>query len=181
MTPVQLSLTYDLEWRSIPGFPDYEVCEDGTIRRAVADKCGRRKGHVMSPMTYSKYGHLHVKLTINGRMKFICIHQAVTLAFIGPKPPDKDEVAHNDGIAWHNHWSNLRWATHAENHQDTVLHGTRLTGERNPTAKLSNSQVKEIKQGLAAGTKQKDLAARFSVHKCTIQAIAAGRNWKGMI
>jgi HNH endonuclease len=179
VTPLQAILPFALEWRLIPGFPEYEVREDGEIRRAKSDKRGLGMGHILKSWVYSEYGHRQIKLfNSEHKLRFICIHQAVALAFIGPKPPDKDEVAHNDGVAWHNHWSNLRWATHAENHEDKNLHGTNLVGERNPTARLSNSQVKEIKQRLAGGAKQKDLAAHFGVHKCTIQAIAAGRNWK---
>jgi hypothetical protein len=167
-----------LEWRPIPGFPCYEVSEYGDIRRSRPGRGISACGKIIRPMIYSAYGHKHVKLAIGGsKRKFICVHQAVALAFIGPKPIDKDEVAHNDGCAWHNHWSNLRWATHAENHTDKLLHGTQLIGEKNGTARLSNEQVRKIKSLLSVGAKQKDLAKEFNVHKGTIQAIAAGRNW----
>lgn len=171
-----------IDWREIPGFPDYDVSEDGEIRRSKPDSRGLGAGHILKSWPYSKFGHRQIKL-FNGehKLRFICIHQAVAMAFIGPKPPEKDGVAHNDGVAWHNHWSNLRWATHTENHADKDRHGTKLAGENVASAKLSNSQVKEIKQELAQGVKQKDLAARFGVHKCTIQAIAAGKNWKDRV
>jgi hypothetical protein len=168
-----------LEWRPIPGFPDYEVSEAGDIRRMRIGKRGHgRIGKTLKPWLYSDFGHLQLKLTsADGQKKAICVHQAVALAFHGPKPSPMHEVAHGDGVAWHNHWSNLRWATKEENRADMLLHGTAPIGEKNGAARLSDDQVREIKRLLSTGAKQKDLAKEFTVHKATIQAIAAGRNW----
>lgn len=181
VTPVQSILPFDMEWKPITGFPDYEVSEYGTIRRLTAGRGNAMVGKIIAPDIFSDYGHLHVKLYVRGGLrKYISVHVAVVLSFIGPKPPDKDEVAHNDGVPWHNHWSNLRWATHAENVSDKKTHGTHLAGDRSPGAILREVQVREIKQKLSQGALQKHLARDFGVHKCTIQAIAAGKNWKGV-
>ena len=51
-------------------------------------------------------------------------------------------------------------------------------GERNPAAKLTESQVVEIKRLLARGAGYRFLAERYGVHRVTIGAIARGELWR---
>jgi NUMOD4 motif len=64
MTPLQNSLPQTLEWRPIPGFPEYEICEDSRIRRLVAARGPYRKfpaGYIRKPWK-DKQGYYHIKL-----------------------------------------------------------------------------------------------------------------------
>lgn len=49
-------------------------------------------------------------------------HQLVALTFIGPPPFEGAEVCHKDGFHHNNHYSNLRWDTHAANMIDASKH-----------------------------------------------------------
>lgn len=53
----------------------------------------------------------------------------------------------------------------------------RMRGESNGSAKLSQKQVDAIRDGLAAGVTQKQLATRFGVSQTLISRINTGRIW----
>ena len=55
-----------------------------------------------------------------------------------------------------------------------------VTGENSPRSKLSNTDVRFIRDALARGVKGSDLGRRFDVTKGTISAIKCGRNWGGL-
>lgn len=84
-------------------------------------------------------------LNISGCPKKTYVHRAVCEAFHGPSPQPRMDVAHADGDKKHNHPSNLRWATRAENEADKVVHGRSNRGERNGMAKVTDAQALELK------------------------------------
>lgn len=104
-------------WRSLPTAPEYQIAEDGTV-------VGPR-GHIRR-QRIGNSGYLQCSLY--GGKRNIMIHRYVALAFLGSPPSTHHEVAHNDGNKLNNHYSNLRWATCAENHADKHLHGTAYKG-----------------------------------------------------
>ncbi len=53
-----------------------------------------------------------------------------------------------------------------------------VTGAKNRHAKLSENDVREIKDKLKAGVTQRSLADRFNVCRQTIGSIADGSNWR---
>lgn len=95
------------------------------------------------------------------------------------KPQDTElEAAHSCGnghLACVNH-KHLRWATRVENVQDSAVHGTKSRGERHGHAKLSESDVRQIRL-LCAENTHKQVAALFGVSRFAITDIMAGRNW----
>jgi DNA-binding XRE family transcriptional regulator len=80
--------------------------------------------------------------------------------------------------------------TPAENAADSVAKGRRkgprtyspkraLRGQKNPNAKLSDDQVREIRQRYATGTaSQEELAFEFGVTRWTIRHITSNKRWK---
>lgn len=50
-------------------------------------------------------------------------------------------------------------------------------GERSNWARLTTSQVLEIRERVSAGETQRDLAARFGVHFATVSAIVRRKSW----
>ena len=53
-------------------------------------------------------------------------------------------------------------------------------GESNPMAKLTEEKVIEIKQQIAAGVSDSEIAECWGVHPGTIRAIRCGRTWKNV-
>ncbi len=70
--------------------------------------------------------------------------------------------------------------TRLDNARDAVERGRYRRGSRNGRAKLTESQVEEIRRGWAAGETQVAMARRFGVSRSAIQFILNGQNWAGI-
>lgn len=163
--------------KNIPGFSKYLVSEDGKIFRYGREIC----------LQSDKDGYLRCAITNDlGIRKMIASHTAVALAYVGSKPSSKHEVCHNDGSRTNNHFSNLRWGTRKENHDDLKIHGKSLIGERNGRSKLTEENVNEIKKviKLSMGINRVKrgtiiaLAEKFCVHPETIRRASKSKVWR---
>jgi hypothetical protein len=67
--------------------------------------------------------------------------------------------------------------TSPDNHADMVSKGRQARGEKTNTARLTESQVLEIRQRRASGERQTDLAREFSVSVNTIGNIFRRETW----
>src|ERR1044072_496270 len=131
----------NMEWRVVPGFEAYEISEFGEARRAMSGS-NTYVGKYLKMQRGTK-GYIKYKLSngAGGRQSTVSAHVAVALAFIGPCPPDKSQVAHNDGNNRNNHFSNLRRATQAENMDDRRNHNKVKLGSNHHSSKLTNNDV----------------------------------------
>lgn len=160
-------------WKICPSWPDYEISDHGNVRRVV-----RRYGAFGPRKPYlSTTGYWYLVMRHRGDRKAVGVHHLVAEAFVGPQPSPDHEVAHGDGCKLNNAPSNLRWATHAENEQDKVLHGRSNRGERQGRSKLKAPEVLLIRQRLASGQDQETIAVAFGVARTTISSIAIGKSW----
>jgi hypothetical protein len=103
------------QWKSIPGFPDYEVSNMGRVRSYK-----RSMPRILKAGIYS-HGYRQVTLSRDGKYHSFRIGQLMLLAFRGPCPEDC-EMCHNDGDPTNDHLDNLRWDTHAANMRDRAKH-----------------------------------------------------------
>jgi DNA invertase Pin-like site-specific DNA recombinase len=71
----------------------------------------------------------------------------------------------------------LRWATPVENMADTLVHGTRNRGERHGIAKLTEDDVRIIRQMIASGHRQRMIAEKFGVQVMAISNINRRVTW----
>lgn len=161
-------------WKDIPGYEGrYQASTDGQIRsvdrrvRLVAhgkETTRLVRGRILRPGVYTKSGHISVVLghVANGSP----VHALVALTFLGPRPEGCD-VCHNDGNPKNNAVNNLRYDTRAENIKDVIRQG-------GTWRKLSADKVKLIRERLASGTLQKDIAHEFGVSTNTISKIKRG-------
>jgi hypothetical protein len=170
----------NVEWRIVEESPNYAVSEDGRIMRVVPGR-GAHVGKVLK-MNYCCVGlrYLKVQLSEGNISRARTVHRLVALAFLGPPPTSKHEVAHSDGNSSNNHRSNLRWATPKENSSDCVKHGTRRKGSTVNFAKLTEEQVRVIKLELKSGNSrtQREIAEDYGVTHSNISAIDRGISWK---
>ena len=78
--------------------------------------------------------------------------------------------------------SHLWTGTVAQNNADKAAKGRASTGQRHSSAKLTETQVLEIRSRLASGrAKQRELAIEYGVSHGLIAHIAVGRNWKHLL
>lgn len=166
-----------MEWRMVPGFPHYEVSECGRVRRVSKGIRGGQIGYEMKPYRRADGYNMYILRRDNASVHKKA-HQLVAMAFIGQKPFEAAEVAHNDGSRDNDHYSNLRWCSRAENHGDKVGHGTTNRGEGHPAHKLSSPQVFAIREMYKTEKFScKELAGIYKVSESQIQRVLLGHRW----
>ncbi|WP_083562784.1 NUMOD4 motif-containing HNH endonuclease [Mycobacterium malmoense] len=123
------------EWRTIAGFPSYEVSNLGRVRTKPHIKV--RKNNSPFPVAgrirklqLNENGYLIVHVQDEAaRKRALRVNVIVAEAFIGPRPAGM-HVCHNNGIATDNRAENLRYDTLSNNQLDTVRHGTHFNASK---------------------------------------------------
>ena len=169
-----------MKWIDIPGWESrYQVSEHGFVRskdmvvNAKGGATAIRKGRMLNLIKKSN-GYYCVTLTNGNDRPQIGVHRLVARAFLGECPIGL-HVLHGDGDKSNNHYSNLRYGTPAENHEDTLLHGHRRMGNTHPLAKLKENDVRFIRESDLLGS---ELATKFGVSRAHISSIRRNRTWK---
>lgn len=154
----------------------YGITSDGCIynlkrrkpMRATDDADGYYK---ISLCTNEMVGNEHKRRTFR-------VSKLVMLVFGGNPPEDMIDatVDHIDGNKKNNNVSNLRWLERAVNSSVKV---NVANGERNGSAKLTDSDVIAIRDLLSNGQHTlKQIGDMFGVSKSTINNINRNVNWK---
>ena len=180
------------EWVDVPEFEGiYHVSSHGNVRRASSGP-HTRPGKVLKPtQSIGSGGYYRISLYNNGAKRIVFIHRLVLLAFVGPRPDDK-ECLHIDGNKLNNRLDNLRYGTHRENMQDRIRHGRRFQpdnrGERCGAAKLKNADIHAIRYLLHHGIHpsgrrlfQREIAGMFGVERKVISDIKNGKTWRSVV
>lgn len=165
------------EWRPVVGFDGYEVSSHGRVRSLRNTRHTARSVPLILRATKNSNGYPQVTLRRPPRQHNTPLHRIVLEAFVGPRPPGH-VCAHHDGDKWNSRLSNLRWTTQSENVADTARHGRLCVGDRNPKAKLTPQQVREIRERVGTGAPQRQLGAEYGVSEQTISSIWCNRTWK---
>lgn len=174
-------------WKPIKGYEDeYEVSNFGRVRSL--DRIQRRsngfvecdfriRGKVLKPyLTGSRDGYY----TVTIRDKNMKIHRLVAEAFL-PRAIDQSEVNHIDGNKHNNKATNLEWITGLENTRHAFRTGLIRTGENVRNAKLTASDVAQIRKTYSKGDAvfgAKPLARKYGVSYTTIQRIVNQQKWR---
>lgn len=111
------------EWRTVAGFPDYQV---SSVGRVVSYK--RQRPRELAGVVGTS-GYQKVTLAGDREKSTKHIHVLVCEAFHGPRPEGM-WVRHLDGNKGNNAAANLAWGTPAENAADTRKHGTHMNGRK---------------------------------------------------
>lgn len=180
-----------VSYRELPEFPGYRVGTDGSVwTKWLSIGKGWRYGF---ERVLGEWRQLKAKKNPNGRL-FVClypgrkwrlIHHLVLEAFVGPRPTGF-QCCHNDGDPTNNHLENLRWDTAKNNMKDRDRHGRTRRGEMHCDAKLTETQVREIRRAHTPHKKKGPgtpamLAKQHGVNVGTIQAIVYRRTWKHIL
>lgn len=166
-------------WKAIPGYEGrYEASTEGRIRsvdRTVYSRnwstgkpfARRISGRILRPGRYCKAGHLSVIL--GRRAPGTPVHQLVMKTFVGPAPAGQ-EIRHLNGDPKDNRLKNLKYGTRTENILDVYRQGKAWRT-------LTAADVKDIRQALAAGESQSNIARRYCVSRSCIHSIKIGRTY----
>lgn len=165
------------EWRTVEGWPVYEVSSHGNVRR---------DGRYLKHRTRGRIGENYpcIALHFNNIRKEAAVHILVASHFIGPKP-DGLQVNHKDKDRFNARADNLEYVTPSQNVQHTYDTGRiPLKGSRNPAAFLTPAQVLDIRSKYIKGNSfygQLGLSKAYGVKQSTIWMIVHNLSWKEVI
>lgn len=108
--------------------------------------------------------------------KYLMVHRLVALAFI-PNPENLREVNHIDGNKRNNRAGNLEWCSPSKNIRHAISVGLIKTGVQHHAAKLSESQVREIR---AANGSYREIGRRYGVCIQTVSNVKRLRRYKNV-
>jgi hypothetical protein len=143
--------------------------------RATKRPCPRKRAE------HDNGSYLQVRWMVNGERTMALAHRLVWVHFNGPIQGAL-VVNHRNGKKKDNRPENLEIVTHKKNAQHAVRTlgvGTTLNqrGEKNPSAKLTATEVVQIRQRRADGEQLKSLAKAFGVSFQAISKIARFDRW----
>ena len=149
-------------WRDVENYEGhYKVSNYGRIKSLYY-----KNGKILSGgFDTGRYLMLH--LNKGKKSKTILCHKLVARAFL-VNFENKREINHKDGVKNNNCVWNLEWATRKENMQHAARIGLIRNGESSGKAKLTNEQVKFIREVYIPRDKNfglKALARKFGVGK----------------
>jgi hypothetical protein len=162
-------------WQDIPEWDRYLVSEYGDIKSkdmTVGAKGGAtaiRKGRKLA-LVMKNNGYVSVTLTNGIFRPQIGVHRLVARAFIGECPIGL-HVLHWDGNKANNHYTNLRYGTAADNHDDE----RRMNKEGRI---LTKDDVIEIRSRKKTAS---ELAKFYGVSIHTIHGVWCKRTWKHIL
>ena len=168
----------------------YEVSDEGQVKSLgrpykmrnshkpeVIMDC-RKPERLLKP-SRTPSGYLQVQLYGAGGppAKHYLIHRLVLQAFVG-SDPEKPECNHINGDSADNRLCNLEWVTHAQNmlHSRRVLGNNR--GDAHYRAKLTEDDVRELRQAKLKGQSIAAIAARLGVSTAAACYAANGKTWR---
>lgn len=151
------------EHREIEGHPDYTVTSTGEVWRW---RHGAPYYH-LAPEDITGY----LRVTFGRSACREWVHRLVLKAFVGPHP-DGMETRHLNGNRGDNRVENLVWGTRAENAADKRRHGS----TRNH-ARLTEDDVRSIREAVRDGASSAEVAQRFGVVPGYVRQIVTRRAW----
>lgn len=150
--------------------------ENGTLPAYFQQVVLSHSGDACLLWPYGRTGGGYAAMRVSGRP--IAVHRLVCEHVNGPAPTEGHEAAHScgrgsDGCVSPRH---LRWATGADNQADRLIHGTDCFGEAHPRAKLTEADVRAIRQDFGR-LNLTELADRHGVTKQNISFVVRRRTW----
>lgn len=155
----------------------HEISNFGRIRSWVKHRgrYGIRKEPKILKQQTDNRGYKRIQLF----NKPYSIHRLVAQGFVDNKE-NKFEVNHIDGNKLNNMYSNLEWCTRSENMKHAFSNSLVTNmGEKNPTSKLSENDVLDIRNAYNLGCfSQKEISKSYGVSYNAINSIINKKTWR---
>jgi hypothetical protein len=178
--------------KDIPGFEGrYAVTEDGRVwsypKKATWKK--HQNGHFLTErnsgfhMRFNrrvKRRYKRVCLRKDGKNKDFYLHRLVADAFI-PNPLCLPEVNHLDGNESNNKVENLEWCDRKGNSVHMIKLGNSTRGIKNPMAKITETDVKLIREMVLSGVPRSIIAQTYNITKSNVSHIHRRVNWAWLV
>lgn len=167
-----------VEYRIVHGAASYRVGSDGSLWSSLMSS--GRADNSWKQIRGSKNAKGYLCTTIvcdDGVRRRAYLHRLVLSAFFG-NASNGMECCHNNGKRDDNRLSNLRWGTTLDNARDRKCHGTERLGESHPSHKLTERDVREIRQRVTRGERVCVVARDYSVRYDAVWQAATRRSWR---
>lgn len=169
-------------FRRIAGFDEYAIGSDGSVwshkdSPAIAKRWRGQWRKLATVPTSHGYREVTLRTPTHQRRDYV--HNLVLEAFVGSRPasPRKIEACHWNRRKNDNRLCNLRWDTIDGNARDRDRHGTLRHGRQIQSAKLTESDVREIRSLVESGMLHREVAAIYGVSRSRISYIVHRKNW----
>lgn len=159
----------DEQWRSIDGFPDYQISDFGRVKSFK-----RSTPKILSPCYTQYYASLDLRLYGIKYRKYI--HHLVADAFLECR--SGLDVRHLDGNKYNNLLTNLALGTRKDNMNDARIHGTLVRGEACGSSKITAAQVIELRKLRKEGVTVPKLSTMFGITLRSIYRALTGETLK---
>ena len=173
-------------WKDIDGYEGlYQVSNLGRVRslNCYVPRRNRwggitqmyKNGVILASTRENESRYLTVSLYKNGKRHLKYVHRLVAIAFV-ENPNEYQEVNHIDEDKLNNEACNLEWCdrTYNANYGKLKNH---FRGSKNPSCKLTESDVKEIRELISKGISDLEISEKFNVCRDTIGYIRRGQTW----
>lgn len=191
LAPGQPYIVNGLDWswafvvyREVPGRSGYVAGTNGTVwscrKNLGREETGDGYYYKLRPISDGKkFGYKQVKLCGDAPHKMVYIHEIILTTFVGPRPsgPGRIEACHRNGDGSDNRLDNLRWDTHRSNMQDLIGHGRSIKGIKHPLAKLTETDVRIIRELSSDGWPYHFIAREYGVTVSSIHLIVKRKQW----
>jgi hypothetical protein len=169
------------EYRTIEAFPGYRFGDDGSIQSCLTKRGALGSEWRNRKLLIKSNGYAYVTLWLSKQHCRRYVHRLILEAFVGPCPEGM-HGCHSDGCRSNNKLTNLRWDTPSANEADKAVHGTRIHGAAQHSAKLTDDIVVEARDLYASGSwTLESLARKFNVSIATIHSAIRGKHWKHVV
>ena len=140
-------------WCPIPGFPNYEISDDGRVRNV---RTGKEKKRTINN------GYEVVNIWHQNKSKLMLVHRLVAMAFV---PGDFSlSVNHIDGNKLNNNKDNLEWCTLAQNTNHQWRTGLANSSGCFECTKIPLQDREKIRERRANGESRKSIAEEYDCH-----------------
>lgn len=146
------------EWKVISRFPDYEVSNEGRIRRKSTKTL--RRSYINAS------GYPTIKLIVDGKRISQNVHRLEAIAFL-PNENNYPCINHKDGVKTNNSISNLEWCSYAYNNQHAYDHKLKEFYDY----KIHPSEYCKIVEMYLYKTKVSEIAQMYNVTQGAIYRI----------
>lgn len=153
-------------WKPLYNLPKYEISNKGRVRKTEIRK-----------QSVNSVGYNALHLSHNNKARNIAVHRAVWETFRDRIPPDK-MINHKNGIKTDNRIENLELVTNRENIEHYKNNLLTYKGEKVNTAKLTEDDVRNIRERYNNGVGIMYLAKEYKVGRHAIQRVVKRKTWR---